>query len=497
MIFLTSARSIAVLGAILLAFGVSIAQTPEQLRQASALFKSATEKYNKSQYDAAIVDYTEYLKIRPTVAAGWFNRGLAYKHKADAALSQADYRKAVADFTQAIKLDPKDKDYYLNRARAHAVLMRVDWNTSLSSAVADYSEAIKLDPNFAAAYSGRGQVYEESNQLDKAFADLNRAIQLNPNDAVAHYTRGKIYSFRKNYTAARADLEKALRLFPAYEQAKSYLAYVDSEARKSAASVVTPKASPSPSPATATKATSQNSALDDSYRRTEDAEKAGNNPQVIALATRSLELIPMIGESMPKGDYDTPLYIGLLRMRAKALSAMGKHTESDRDFKEAGLASLKNVNRFIESVTATLRRDVVSNTASPAGWILAQVEALKGVLACRSGVEGAKEWNAAVKRTRPEDMAMSIQSVFMLAGVRENCAMALINYADLQAGRDADTVTRTKELNESLRTYNEAVSLSPRDPRVYTGRAKIYRKLGRNDLATVDEQKAREVSAQK
>lgn len=465
------------------------AQPPEQLRRASVLFQSAVEKYDKMQYDAAISDYTEYLKIRPTVAAAWFNRGIAYKQKADAALSQVDYRKAVADFTQAIKLDPKDKDYYLNRAKAHSVLLRVDFNPSLNAAIADYSEAIKLDPNFAAAYSGRGQVYEESNQQDLAFADLNRAIQLNSNDAVAHHTRAKILSYRKNYTSARADLEKALRLYPEYEVAKRFLSYVNNEALKPTSPVAVLQAPP-----ITTNTSSQTAAFDDVYRRTEDAEKSGNNAQVVTLATRSLELIPMIGESLPKVEFDVPLYIGLLRKRAKALSAMGKHAESDRDYKEVGMASLKNVNRFLASATAALRRD---KEASPAGWILSQVEAFKGVLACRSGVEGVKEWNAAVQRSRPQDMVMSIQSVFMLAGVRENCALALMNYGDFNAGPEADAPKRTKQLNEAIVSYNEAVALSPRDPRGYTGRAKLYRKLGRIDLALADEKKASELPAKK
>lgn len=469
----------------------SFAQPPEQLKRASALFKSAVEKYDKGQYDAAIADYTEYLKIRPTVAAGWFNRGIAYKQKADAALSQADYRKAVADFTQAIKLDPTDKDYYLNRAKAHAVLLRVDFNASLAAAVADYSEAIKLDPNFAAAYSGRGQVYEESNQQDKAFADLNRAIQLNPNDAVALYTRAKIYSYRKNYTAARADLENALRLSPGYEQAKIYLRYVNDEARKPSTPVAVAQASPSPP--VGTNPGTRSSAVDESYRRTEEAEKAGNNAQVVALATRTLELIPMIGESLPKVDFDTPLYIGTLRMRAKALSVMGRHVESDRDFKEAGMASLSNVNRFLESATAKLQRSM----GSPAVWVLAELEAFKGVLACRSGVEGAREWNAAVQRSRPKDLEVSLVSMFMLAGVRESCALALINLGDYRVGMDSDAAKRTKQMNEALEYYNEAVGLSPRDPRVYQGRAKIYRKLGRIDLALADEKKASELPVKK
>lgn len=475
---------------LLLLSNISLAQTAAEIKRASDLFKQGTEKYTKGQYDLAIADYSEYLKIRQNVASAWYNRGLAYFQKAESNPSRIDYEKAAADITQAIKLDPKDKDYFINRGMVYARLMRVDFTRSLKLAIDDYTQAIKLDPQSAAAYSGRSQVYEESNQLDLAFADASRSIRLDPKDAVPYYIRAKVYSFRKNYAAARADLETALRIYPGYAQARIQLDYVNGEASKPANVTTTAKTPTNPPTSAVTDIVS----ADDGYKQTEEAERSGNNAKVVTMATRSLQLIPMIGENLPKVDFDTVVYMALLRKRAKALSAMGNYVDSDHDYKEMGMTSLHNVNRQLASATETLRRD---KYGSPAGWVLAEVEAFKGVTICRPGVEGMKEWVAAVERTRPKDMSVSLQAAIMLAAVRESCALALINYGDYHSGADADAAKRTKQLNEALAIYDEAAQLSKLDPRVYLGRAKIYRKLGRNDLADADEQKSRELASKK
>ncbi|MEQ1644084.1 MAG: hypothetical protein ABL959_11615, partial [Pyrinomonadaceae bacterium] len=70
-------RFLLILALVIAAFIPSHAQTAEQLKRASELFKRGTENYKNNRDDAAIADFTEYLKIRPTVAAAWFNRGIA------------------------------------------------------------------------------------------------------------------------------------------------------------------------------------------------------------------------------------------------------------------------------------------------------------------------------------------------------------------------------------------------------------------------------------
>ena len=56
--------------------------------------------YNKKDYDQAIADYTETIRLDPKYAEAFYWRGIAYDEK-------KDYDQAVADYTEAIRLNPK------------------------------------------------------------------------------------------------------------------------------------------------------------------------------------------------------------------------------------------------------------------------------------------------------------------------------------------------------------------------------------------------------
>ena len=89
---------------------------------------------NKKDFDQALNDYSEAIRLDPNYAHAYLNRGvlLADKRELD---------RAMVDFAAAIRLDPKEKLGYMNRAAAYKI--KGDWDR----AIADYSEAIRLDPN--------------------------------------------------------------------------------------------------------------------------------------------------------------------------------------------------------------------------------------------------------------------------------------------------------------------------------------------------------------
>ncbi|MGH9842537.1 MAG: tetratricopeptide repeat protein [Blastocatellia bacterium] len=62
-------------------------------------------------FDGALADYNQAIKLDPRCAAAWFNRGMLWKAK-------GDWRRAEADFTQAIELKPHLADAYAQRGLA-------------------------------------------------------------------------------------------------------------------------------------------------------------------------------------------------------------------------------------------------------------------------------------------------------------------------------------------------------------------------------------------
>jgi tetratricopeptide (TPR) repeat protein len=64
-----------------------------------------------------------------------------------------DYDGAIADYTEAIRLQPNYADAFINRGIAYDSVKQYD------KALSDLNEAIRLKPDFAYAYNGRGQAF--------------------------------------------------------------------------------------------------------------------------------------------------------------------------------------------------------------------------------------------------------------------------------------------------------------------------------------------------
>ncbi len=471
------------------------AQSAEQLKRASELFRQANESYSNSRYDDAIAKYSEYIKIRPTVATGWYNRGLAYRQKAEAAMSRPDFEKALADFSQAIKLDPKDADFWLYRGHVRLRLIPVDFAKQVPGAIADYTEAIKRKPTSAAGYTGRAQAYQETNRLAEAMADLNKALQLDPNDYVALYMRGKIHSFDKRYAASRADLEKAIRLNPQYEVAKIYLNYVNSNdpSRKATAAAATPTATPTkPVATTSTTTTATTDYYRDGFKLADDAEKAGDHRKVIDIVTKTLPTIPMKTKGVPAKDLDAFLYLDLLRKRAKAYLALKLYKEAEDAYIRSATDAAGNMNAFNDKANEAARSD----KGSGGGAIMATVQTSSSKIICKSTFVAIGEWGDIIERDRPNDMAMRLTTSIIMATIREMCAHSYYMdglFEEMRISSYFGAQIKTKQLNTAIERYSEAINYLKVFRPAYVARAKSYRELGRIDLAIADEKKASEL----
>ena len=108
-------------------------------------------------------------------------------NRGKAATAREDWDSAITEFTEAVRLDPKHTEAYYGRGVAY------EGKCNYDKAIADYDEAVRLDPNKATAFCNRGRVYGEKREWDKAIADLSEAIRLNPKYARAYFQRGCTY----------------------------------------------------------------------------------------------------------------------------------------------------------------------------------------------------------------------------------------------------------------------------------------------------------------
>jgi len=79
---------------------------------------------------------------------------------------------AIADFSRAIKIKPDLAAAYFNRGNARYKL------GELNEAIADYNRAIKIKPDYAAAYFNRGIARMILGDKQGAIEDMQKAVQL-------------------------------------------------------------------------------------------------------------------------------------------------------------------------------------------------------------------------------------------------------------------------------------------------------------------------------
>lgn len=136
-----------------------------QAQDFTAIFNSGIEKIRVKDYDGAIKDFTEVIRLKPNNPSPYLNRGICY------------YFKRAAEPARSYK---EEADIYA-----------------------------KLKP---------GEVPPKSQNSLNAIADLTKAIQLGSSTFAPYYYRGWIYQLEKDLEPAINDLQKAIELKPDFEQ---------------------------------------------------------------------------------------------------------------------------------------------------------------------------------------------------------------------------------------------------------------------------------------
>lgn len=171
------------------------------------------------EYQYAIQDYTELLRsklfletaIAEDYAYVYMQRGCVYNEI-------EEYDKAVADMNEAIRLDPNNAEYFFKRGD-----LCNDYNAKLS----DFSRAIELDSGNANYLLRRGILLFHSEEFDKAICDFTNAVKLDLNNFNAYNWRGDAYRKQRHYDRAITDYTKLIEIdasftFPFYLRGQCY-----------------------------------------------------------------------------------------------------------------------------------------------------------------------------------------------------------------------------------------------------------------------------------
>ncbi|MEX2185681.1 MAG: tetratricopeptide repeat protein [Pirellulales bacterium] len=156
-------------------------------------------------FDPAIEDLSDAIALAPSDES-YSARGFAYNGK-------RDFDKAVADFNQALRINPRNVLALHNRGYAYNGLKKPD------KAIEDLSAAIRLKPtDHPSAYANRGAAYLQLREFDKAIDDFTDAIRqsrgaaapLKFGLALAFRGRGEQFEGQGRFGEALTDYDKAL-----------------------------------------------------------------------------------------------------------------------------------------------------------------------------------------------------------------------------------------------------------------------------------------------
>ena len=182
------------------------------------LMKSAKAKFDRSDFEGAIADYTAAIERKTDnktrLAEAYNGRGLAKNEINCREEAIEDYDKAIRLCNEAIDIDPENAKAWNYRGSAKSEIGRSE------EAIVDFDEAIRLDPKYALALNNRGFSKYELGRHEEAIKDYDKAIALVSKDknllAVLWNNSGIAKSQIGRHEDALAGYDEAIRCNPYY-----------------------------------------------------------------------------------------------------------------------------------------------------------------------------------------------------------------------------------------------------------------------------------------
>lgn len=152
----------------------------------------------RNEMKAAILDFSEALKVDPQATDALYNRGAAY-----ALMGQTNY--ALADFAHLLDLAPNDADTLFYRALIYVNQGKTE------AAVKDLSAVLGQRPDDAISRLQRAGLLIALGRNEDAIADLNQLLKKEPTALDALYNRGRAEMLKGDNAAAAEDFDTVMQ----------------------------------------------------------------------------------------------------------------------------------------------------------------------------------------------------------------------------------------------------------------------------------------------
>lgn len=169
------------------------------LGEAERHYNAGVELGNEKQFEEAISEYGETIRLDPEHSDAYNKRGALYNVMGLRLL-------AIEDFDEAIRLNAEHGDAYYNRGNAYAMMAQPE------RAIGDLNEAIRLDPENELAYIARQQANLHLSEHERFSDRVEEAVRLDPKNPLANCSRGAFYAHAGQYQQAIDNYDEAIRL---------------------------------------------------------------------------------------------------------------------------------------------------------------------------------------------------------------------------------------------------------------------------------------------
>jgi lipoprotein NlpI len=130
---------------------------------------------------------------------------VAFNYRGNAYYWKGDYDHAIRDYDQAIRLNPN----YANAMDGLGLAYK--FKGDFDHSIQIYDQAVRLSPTSTWVFSGRGATYFAKGDYDRAIEDFSQAIRLDPRNSQAFCGRGLAQFCLGNFALAQPDFTEALR----------------------------------------------------------------------------------------------------------------------------------------------------------------------------------------------------------------------------------------------------------------------------------------------
>ena len=167
-------------------------------------YNNLGEAHDKlGNYDQAIGEFKEALKINPKYFFGLNNLGNIYG-------KQGKYEEAISYFQKALHQKSDYSPAYYNIARAYHLIGKKQ------EAAESYRKAIQFNPYFEQAFYNLAYLSMELSGFDEAIENFNKFIKMQPNHSRAHFGLGNALMVKGQLDLAMLEYRLSGKLDPTF-----------------------------------------------------------------------------------------------------------------------------------------------------------------------------------------------------------------------------------------------------------------------------------------